>query len=175
MDILNEVKVIEEAKNTALLEAGVSKKNKKIVEDRYRKKAVAATKIATQLHATNGTINWDASDDAKEARNKIVAAFMSNDPDTVISMMTTGKDPHVVVEVLKALVIAHNGYVNLLKKATKAGKLKFVEKVYSALGSQGVIIKYDKDGKVDKNFYKFKGIPGIPMDDNTDDKDSEKK
>ena len=94
---------------------------------------------------------------------------MSNEPnaaDTVITMMTTGKDGHVVVEVLKALVIAHNGYDKLLKKAKETGKLKFVEKVYSALGSQGLI------NKDDKNFDKFEGIP---MDDKIDDKDSEKK
>lgn len=168
MDVLNEVKVIEEAKNTALQEASVNKNNKKRVAERYSKKAEAAKKIATQLHATNGKINWDASDDAKQARNEIVAAFMSNEPnaaDTVIAMMTKEKG-HVVVEVLKALVIAHNGYDKLLKKAKETGKLKFVEKVYSALGSQGLI------NKDDKNFDKFEGIP---MDDKTDDKDSEKK
>lgn len=150
MDVLNEVKVIEEAKNTALLEARVNKNKKQKIADIYSKKAKAAETIATALKATkNKKIDWDASDDAKQARNKIVAAFMSNEPnaaDTVIDMMVDPTDGYKVIEVLKALKRAHNGYTNLLKAATKAGKLKFVEKVYSAL----------------------------PMDDKTDDKDSEK-
>lgn len=128
MEILNEVEnlkkadVLEESKKKA------RKGMKQKITDKYARRSKQADKIAKKLKARKGNINW--GDDIKDTRNEVVAAFMANDPDKVLGMMS-GTDGYKTIEVLKALATAHGGYDKLERKAGKAGKKDFIKTVFA--------------------------------------------
>ncbi len=130
MEILNEVKAIENAE----LLAEARKKQIKVVKDKIAKslknKSEKAEKIATKLRARKGNINW-SDEDIKTTRNEVVAAFMANDSNTVIKMMENPTEGYKTIEILKALAIAHGGYEKLEVAAGKAGKKDFIKTVFA--------------------------------------------
>jgi|SaaInlStandDraft_4_1057021.scaffolds.fasta_scaffold32109_2 hypothetical protein len=129
MEILTEVKAIEEAE---ILEEAKKKARKGIknkIKQRYIKNLEVANKFAKKLRAKKNSINW--TDDVKEVRNEVVSAFMAGDPDKVLDMMKAGnaKKSMAVIEVLRALEKAHGGYKKL---EAKAGNRKtFVKTVFA--------------------------------------------
>jgi len=129
MDILNEVKIIEEKE--IINEA--RKKEIKQVRDKINKslknKSEKAEALSKKLKAKKGSINW--TDDAKEVRNDVVAAFVADDSEKVIKMMVDPTDGYKVIEILKAIEIAHGGYEKLEAIAGKAGKKDFIQKVFA--------------------------------------------
>lgn len=134
MEILSEVKAIEaemllEKKKKTRVASQVQQK----IESSLKKKAKRSEKIATALKARKGHINWDASEEAKEVRNEIVAAFMANDADATINLLKDVTKANVAIEVLKALETAHGGYTKLEAAASKAGKKDFISRVYGYL------------------------------------------
>lgn len=145
MEILNEVKAIEKA--GMLVEA--RKKEIKVVRDKINKslknKTEKAEKIATKLKARKGNINW-SDEELKATRNEVVAAFMANDSDKVIKMMTDTTDGYKTVEILKALAIAHGGYDKLEVAAGKAGKKDFIKTVFAYIEDESD----DSDDKEDE-------------------------
>ena len=121
-EINAEDEVLKEAKKKA------RKGMKAKIRAKYNRKKSQALKIANKLKARKNKINW--TDDLKEIRNEIVTAFMNNDPDKVIEMMAK-PDGYKVIEILKALEVAHGGYEKLEMKAAKAGAKNFVKTVYA--------------------------------------------
>ncbi len=130
MEILNEVKAIEQAE----ILAEARKKEIKVVKDKIAKslknKSEKAEKIAAKLKARKGNINW-SDEDIKTTRNEVVAAFMANDSDTVIKMMQNQTEGYKTIEILKALAVAHGGYDKLEVAAGKAGKKDFIKTVFA--------------------------------------------
>ena len=126
MEILNEVIRIE--KDGILSEAkGKAKKNlKDKIRTKYNAKKDMALKITNKLKPRLNSITW--TDDIKDVRNEVVSAFMANDADKVISMMT-GTEGYKVVEILKALEVAHGGYKKLEAKA--GDKKNFIKTVFA--------------------------------------------
>ena len=147
MEILNEVKAIEQAE----ILAEAKKKEIKVVRDKINKslknKEDKAEKIAAKLKARKGNINW-ADDDIKAVRNQVVSAFMANDSDTVIKMMEDITDGYKTVEVLKALAVAHGGYDKLEMAAGKAGKKDFIRTVFAYIDDTAA--GEEEDSKEDK-------------------------
>lgn len=130
MEILNEIKVLEQSK---ILEESKKKATKAIkdkIKKRFEDRSDKAEKIATKLRARKGSINW-ADDDIKEVRNTIVSAFMANDSKTVIDLMQEPNEGYKVIEILKALEVAHGGYDKLLAASGKAGKKDFIKTVFA--------------------------------------------
>lgn len=129
MDVLNEVRLIE--KKEMINEA--RKKEIKQVRDKINKslknKSGKAEILAKKLKAKKGSINW--SDDTKEVRNAIVAAFVSNDTEKVIEMMVNPTDGYKVIEILKAIETAHGGYEKLEAVSGKAGKKDFIKTIFA--------------------------------------------
>jgi len=126
MEILKEV---EELENVEVLEEAKKKARKGTkakIKTKYNAKKSRALKVANKLKARRNKINW--TDDVIEARNEVVAAFMANDADKVITMMTK-PDGYKTVEILKALETAHGGYKKLESKAK--GHKNFVKTVFA--------------------------------------------
>lgn len=128
IDILNEVEKINggEMLNEKKKKAQKAKKTKIANYANREANKKKAEKIARELKARPGKIKW--ADDVVDTRNKIIAAFMANDPDTVIAMMEK-PDGYKTIEILKALETAHRGYKKLEAKA--GNKKKFIQTVYA--------------------------------------------
>lgn len=130
MDILEEVQKLNNVEAETLSEAKkkASKAKKTKIANFAKREAnkAKAEKIAKQLKARPGNIKW--SGDIVDTRNKVVSAFMNNDPETVIDMMAK-PDGYKTIEVLKALETAHRGYKKLEAKA--GNKKKFIQTVYA--------------------------------------------
>lgn len=122
---LENVEVLEEAKKKA------RKGMKEKIKAKYNAKKSQALKIAAKLKARKNNINW--TDDVKEVRNEVVAAFMANDPDKVIGMMAQ-PDGYKAVEILKALETAHGGYKRLESKA--GDKKNFIKTVFAYIDAE---------------------------------------
>lgn len=122
---LENVEVLEEAKKKA------RKGMKTKIKAKYNAKKSQALKIAKKLKARRNNINW--TDDVKEVRNEVVAAFMANDSDKVIGMMTK-PDGYKTVEILKALETAHGGYKKLEAKA--GDKKNFIKTVFAYIDAE---------------------------------------
>jgi hypothetical protein len=131
MEILKEAQVIEE---TEVLEEAKKKARKGMkakIKAKYNAKKTQALKIAKKLKARRNNINW--TDDVKEVRNEVVAAFMANDSDKVLDMMAK-PDGYKTVEILKALETAHGGYKKLEAKA--GDKKNFVKTVFAYIDAE---------------------------------------
>ena len=122
---LENVEVLEEAKKKA------RKGMKDKIKNRYEAKQAQAEKVAKKLKARLNKITW--TDDVKETRNEVVAAFMANDADKVIDMMAK-PDGYKTVEILKALETAHGGYKKLERKA--GDKKNFVKTVFAYIDAE---------------------------------------
>jgi glycine betaine/choline ABC-type transport system substrate-binding protein len=122
---LENVEVLEEAKKKA------RKGTKAKIKDKYNAKKTQALKIANKLKARKNNINW--TDDIKDVRNEVVAAFMANDADKVIEMMTK-PDGYKTVEILKALETAHGGYKRLESKS--GDKKNFIKTVFAYIDAE---------------------------------------
>ena len=129
MKLIEILKEARELENSSFLSEAKKKARKGLktkIKSKYNAKKAQALKIANKLKARKNNINW--TDDITDVRNEVVAAFMANDPDKVIDMMTK-PDGYKTVEVLKALEIAHGGYKKLEAKA--GDKKNFVKTVYA--------------------------------------------
>ncbi len=126
MEILEEVQKIKNGDLLTEAKKKASKGMKAKIKAKYNAKVDMALKFAAKLKARKNNIAW--TDDTKEIRNVVVSAFMANDAEKVIDMMSQ-PDGYKTIEILKALETAHGGYKKL---ETKAGDKKgFIQTVFA--------------------------------------------
>ena len=126
MEILEEVQKLQNGGFLTESKKKAAKGTKEKIKAKYNAKVDMALKFASKLKARKNSISW--SDDAKETRNAVVSAFMANDADKVIGMMSQ-PDGYKTVEILKALETAHGGYKKLEAKA--GDKKGFIQTVFA--------------------------------------------